>query len=144
MRAVRRPDGGLARWLEDEGAVPVAGGAGAIADVGHVRALLVSAAMERRAFSYSELLDVLGHRFTRPKMRALCRTLDAIDLAGAAAGEPALAVLVVRESDGLPGQGWWIGRDAPAWQGVAARAYVDERQAAAFAYWTDQPVKASR
>ena len=24
-------------------------------------------------------------------------------------GEPELAVLVVRQSDGLPGQGWWVG-----------------------------------
>ena len=29
--------------------------------------------------SYAELLMELGHRFSRPKMRALCRTLDAID-----------------------------------------------------------------
>ena len=79
----------------------------AISDVPHVRAVLTAAARSRRAISYSELLDALGHRFSRPKMRAVCKTLDAIDEASRDAGEPELAVLVVRGVDGLPGQGWW-------------------------------------
>lgn len=113
----------------------------AIADVDRVRALLVDAARAGEAVSYSELLAALGHRFTRPKMRALCRTLDAIDEAGAAAGEPELAVLVVRESDRLPGQGWWagghaltLGHEGP-WEGPQARALVNQVQAQAFAWW---------
>src|SRR5262249_30180665 len=81
-----------------------------LSDVAAVRKLLIAAARERRPMSYAELLMELGHRFTRPKMRALCRTLDAIDEAGRAAGEPELAALVVRESDRLPGQGWWVGK----------------------------------
>ena len=83
------------------------------------------------------MLNLLGTRFTRPKMRALCKTLDRIDAEGAAAGEPELAVLVVREGDGLPGQGWWTGRhdyDGP-WHGDAAVAYVRSVQRVAFAYW---------
>ena len=104
-RRAAAPDQGLAAWLEGEGIVPAGDGPGAIADTGRVRALLVEAAREGRAISYSELLGRLGHRFTRPRMRAVCRTLDAIDAAGALAGEPPLAVLVVRESDRLPGQG---------------------------------------
>lgn len=117
--------------------------AGSIADVERVRALLTAAARERRALSYSELLGLLGHRFTRPKMRALCKTLDAIDRAGAARGEPELAVLVVRESDGLPGQGWWAGGRAlllghdGAWEGPEARALVRELQGQAFDHWRD-------
>jgi hypothetical protein len=109
-------------------------------DVDTVKALLVAAAREGRAVSYSELLADLGHRFTRPKMRALCKVLDAVDQAGAAAGEPELAVLVVRESDGLPGQGWWIGsfirygHDGD-WTGPAAKALVRELQGQAFGYW---------
>lgn len=112
-----------------------------IKDVARVRALLVAAAREGRALSYSELLGMLGHRFTRPKMRALCKTLEAIDQAGAAAGEPELAVLVVRESDRLPGQGWWTGGRAlmlgheGAWEGPEARALVRELQQQAFDYW---------
>lgn len=106
-------------------------------DLPEIRALLIAAAQAGRSVSYSEVLLALGYRFTRPKMRALCRLLDAIDAAGAADGAPELAVLVVRESDGLPGQGWWVGRrDAPAdWTGPAARAYVHGLQARAFAWW---------
>lgn len=102
--------------------------------------MLIEAARVGEALSYAGLLHRLGLRFTRPKMRALCRTLDAIDAAGAAAGEPGLAVLVVRESDGLPGQGWWIGhaRDtgyAGAWQGAGAAAEVRRVQGEVFAFW---------
>ena len=116
-------------------------GHGAAFDPAQVRALLVEAAAEGRAVSYAELLASLGHRFTRPKMRALCKALDFVDQAGAAAGEPELAVLVVRESDGLPGQGWWVGRaDAPGhegdWTGPEARALIRELQGQAFDYWS--------
>jgi hypothetical protein len=130
-------DGGLDDWLESSKAEVAA----AIADVPRVRSLLVAAARAGEAVSYSALLAQLGTRFTRPKMRALCRTLDAIDEAGAAAGEPELAVLVVRESDGLPGQGWWAGGHAQrlghdgAWEGPAAHALVNRLQSEAFAYW---------
>ena len=129
----------LSEWLEAKGIVPAAG-PGAIADVEAVRALLIAAAREGRALSYSELLRLLGHRFTRPKMRALCRTLDAIDAAGRGASEPGLAVLVVRESDGLPGQGWWTDAKARrgyrgSWTGPEAQALVRGLQEQAFAYW---------
>ena len=126
--------GTLSQWLETEGIVPAE--AHDLGDTVRVRTLLVEAAREGRALSYSELLGKLGHRFTRPRMRAVCKTLDAIDRDGRAAGEPELAVLVVREGDGLPGQGWWIGRGAVAWEGPVAREYVDRLQAAAFDHWT--------
>ena len=136
-----RNDGGgtLAAWLDAEGLASAVGAEG-IADVPRVRSLLIAAAREGRAVSYSELLGALGHRFTRPKMRALCKTLDAIDAAGAAVGAPPLAVLVVRESDGLPGQGWWIGAAerhgyTGAWTGPDAAALVHAEQARAFAFW---------
>jgi hypothetical protein len=116
----------------------------AIADIARVRGLLIDAARRSEAISYSAILAELGHRFTRPKMRALCKTLDVIDEAGRASGEPELAVLVVRESDGLPGQGWWVGGaaflrdyDGP-WEGTKARAFVDSLQREAFAYWADR------
>lgn len=107
------------------------------ADRPALETLLIAAARAGRDLSYSETLLALGYRFTRPRMRSLCRLLDAIDADGRSAGQPELAVLVVRESDRLPGQGWWVGRaDAPpAWTGPAARAYVDRLQAAAFAWW---------
>lgn len=110
------------------------------ADLPEIKALLIAAARAGRDLSYSEMLLALGYRFSRPKMRSLCRLLDAIDEAGRAAAEPELAVLVVRESDRLPDQGWWAGRrDAPAdWTGPAARAFVSEKQRAAFAWWQDR------
>ena len=113
----------------------------AIVDAPRIRALLIEAARDGRAVSYSELLALLGLRFTRPKMRALCVTLDAIDTAGRGIGEPELAVLVVRESDGLPGQGWWTGGRALAlghvgdWTGPEALALVRGLQTEAFDYW---------
>jgi hypothetical protein len=112
-----------------------------IADVPLVRSILLDSARAGRAISYSAFLARLGLAFSRPKMRALCRTLDRIDQDGAERGEPGLAVLAVRESDGLPGQGWWAGWRAAElgwesdWTGPAARAFVAEEQAAAFRYW---------
>ena len=60
------------------------------------------------ALSYAELLERLGYHFSRPKMRALCAVLGDVDREAEARGEPELAVLVVRQSDGIPGQGWWV------------------------------------
>lgn len=111
--------------------------AGVLADVAHIASLLQQAAREGRAFSYSELLMTLGFRFTRPKMRAFCKTLDAVDREATLHDEPALAPLVVRESDRLPGQGWWVSRldYKGAWEGAEARAYVAKQQQRAFDYW---------
>jgi hypothetical protein len=115
-----------------------------IADVPLVRSLLLEWAQAGESISYSRFLNRLGLPFSRPKMRALCRTLDRIDQDGEARGEPGLAVLVVRESDGLPGQGWWAGwrsEQLPSlgdWTGPAARAFVREHQQAAFDYWRER------
>lgn len=143
MAAGRQGGGDLGSWLADQGFAPE--GPGGIADMQRVRTLLLAAAREGRALSYSELLGALGHRFTRPKMRALCRTLDAIDAAGKARGEPDLAVLVVRESDRLPGQGWWIGVAERLgyrgeWTGPLAAGLVREQQERAFGYWAEMTV----
>ena len=113
-----------------------------LSDVRAVRDILIAAARDGEALSYSDVLGRLGHRFTRPKMRALCRALDAIDDAGGAAGEPGLAALVVRESDRLPGQGWWVARAAicryeGAWTGTEAAAFVRREQQRAFDFWGD-------
>ena len=112
----------------------------ALADPGEVRAHLVAAATAATALTYSELLGQLGYGFSRPRMRALCRVLGAVDEEAEARGEPELAVLVVRQSDGLPGQGWWIGSVAAhgyegRWDGPQAKRLVDRLQARAFDYW---------
>jgi hypothetical protein len=133
----------LDEWLNAEGLVPDDSGTGAIADVPRVRAMLIAAARERRSLSYSEALAGLGLRFSRSKMRAFCRTLDRIDQDGRAAGEPGLAVLVVRESDRLPGQGWWNGaRETYGyegdWTGPEAAKLVARLQAELFDYWGEK------
>ncbi|MEO8176963.1 MAG: ribose-phosphate pyrophosphokinase [Sphingomicrobium sp.] len=117
---------------------------GRLADPGEVRAHLVAAASAGQSITYSELLHQLGHGFTRPKMRALCKVLGVIDEAGAERGEPELAVLVVRQSDQLPGQGWWVAGGASSndytgpWEGPQARRLVDRLQRQAFDYWGDR------
>jgi hypothetical protein len=115
--------------------------AGALADPAEVRSHLVAAAAEGHPLSYSELLNRLGHDFSRPKMRALCKVLGAVDEQAAALGEPELAVLVVRQSDGLPGQGWWVAGGAASngyqgqWEGPEAKRFVQQLQRQAFEYW---------
>src|SRR3712207_5186465 len=111
----------------------------ALADPEEVRLHLVAAAEVGTAISYGALLEQLGYRFSRPKMRALCAILGAVDEAGALRGEPELAVLVVRQSDGLPGQGWWVGAARAhdyrgPWEGPEARRFIERVQAETFAF----------
>ena len=103
-------------------------------DVDEVEALLIAAARAGETLTYSDALAALGHRFTRPLMRQLCVALD-----GRGAGRPELAVLVVRQSDGLPGQGWWLGERGYTgpWQGIEAMAHVAMLQRRAFTAWTN-------
>jgi hypothetical protein len=112
-----------------------------LADPDEVRAHLIAAARAGVALSYSELLEHLGYAFSRPKMRQLCAILGEIDRAAAERGEPELAVLVVRQSDGLPGQGWWLGGggrergyEGP-WEGPEAARFIAAVQAESFAFW---------
>ena len=113
----------------------------ALATPQEVREHLVAAARAGVALSYGELLGQLGYAFSRPKMRALCAILTAVDEEAARRGEPELAVLVVRQSDGLPGQGWWVGGGARergyegAWEGPEAKAFIAAVQAQSFDWW---------
>jgi hypothetical protein len=115
----------------------------ALADPDEVRAHLIGAAAAGTPLTYSELLERLGHPFSRPRMRQLCVLLGEVDSIGAARGEPELAVLVVRQSDALPGQGWWIGAArqygyAGPWEGPAAKGFITELQAQTFAFWASR------
>ena len=116
--------------------------AGLLADPAEVRRVLIQSAAAGEAITYSELLNALGHQFTRPKMRALCKVLGVIDDEAAERGEPELAVLVVRQSDGLPGQGWWVAGGAMLhgydglWTGPQALKLVKKLQRQAFDYWS--------
>jgi hypothetical protein len=116
--------------------------AGLLADPQEVRAILIASAKAGQAISYSEVLALLGHDFTRPKMRALCKVLTFIDDEAEERGEPELAVLVVRLSDGLPGQGWWVGGAKKhgytgLWEGPQAMKLVRRIQQEAFEFWAD-------
>jgi len=116
------------------------GRAGLLADPAEVRAILVASATAGEAITYSEVLMLLGHQFTRPKMRALCKVLGYVDDIGAARGEPELAVLVVRQSDRLPGQGWWVAGAGQhgytgLWEGPKAARLIRKLQGQAFDYW---------
>ena len=114
----------------------------ALADPAEVRAHLVAAASAGTAITYSQLLGQLGFAFSRPKMRALCAVLGTVDDEAEATGEPELAVLVVRQSDGLPGQGWWVAGGAEKhghagdWEGPKARRLVERLQQQAFDHWS--------
>jgi hypothetical protein len=109
----------------------------ALMDVDTIETMLRDAAREERTISYSDLLMLLGISFTRPKMRALCKVLDAIDARAAQRGEPELAAFVVREGDSIPGQGWWLGRHdfVGEYESHAARKYLKEVQQLATDYW---------
>ena len=114
--------------------------AGLLADPAEVRAILVASAQAGQAISYSEVLGLLGHDFSRPKMRQLCKVLGYVDDEAVARGEPELAVLVVRQSDGLPGQGWWIGGAKKhgykgLWEGPKAAKLIRRIQGRAFEFW---------
>jgi hypothetical protein len=114
--------------------------AGLLADPLEVRAILIAAARGAESITYSEVLGLLGHDFSRPKMRALCKVLSFVDDAAEARGEPELAVLVVRQSDGLPGQGWWVGGAKKhgytgQWEGPKAAKLIRKLQWQAFEFW---------
>jgi len=114
--------------------------AGLLADPEEVRAILVASAQAGVPITYSEALAFLGHDFSRPKMRALCKVLAHVDDAAEARGEPELAVLVVRQSDGLPGQGWWVGGAKKhgytgQWEGPKAAKLIRKLQRQAFEFW---------
>jgi len=121
----------------------------ALADAAEVRAHLVAAASAGVALTYAELLERLGYAFSRPKMRALCAILGTVDEEAEARGEPELAVLVVRQSDGIPGQGWWVAGGARSrgytgpWEGPGAKRFIEAVQAETFTYWQSRSKEVS-
>lgn len=112
-----------------------------LSDPAEVRAHLIAAARAGEPITYSELLERLGYTFSRPKMRALCSVLGTVDDEAAGRGEPELAVLVVRQSDGIPGQGWWVAGGARnhgylgPWEGAEAARFIRALHRATFDFW---------
>ncbi|MGF1561013.1 MAG: ribose-phosphate pyrophosphokinase [Geminicoccaceae bacterium] len=110
------------------------------ADVDRLEAILIDAARQGTPLTYSHTLFLLGRHFSRPKVRWLVNLLSLVGERTKARGEPDLAVLVVRQSDGLPGAGFfdWLKRlgryDGPS-TGAPARAIVETMQRQVFDYW---------
>ena len=109
-------------------------------DIDRLEALLIEAARERRSMTYGEVLGHFGIRITPRRVYALCRDLGAVCARNRARGEPELAVLVVRKSDGLPGEGFFHGlwRDGAydgAATGPAAATFIRRESERVFAYW---------
>jgi hypothetical protein len=114
-----------------------------LVEVDRLEALLIEAACARRSLTYAELLAHFGIKVTPRRVYALCRDLGVVCERNRARGEPELAVLVVRKSDRLPGEGFFRGArwegsyDGPA-TGPRARAYIDALSAEVFAFWAER------
>ncbi|HEX3210594.1 MAG TPA: hypothetical protein VHQ91_14500 [Geminicoccaceae bacterium] len=114
-----------------------------LVEVDRLEALLIEAARARRSLTYAQVLAHFGIKITPRRVYALCRDLGQVCERNRARGEPELAVLVVRKSDRLPGEGFFHGAwrdggyDGPA-TGPRARAYIDRLSALAFAFWAER------
>lgn len=105
-----------------------------------VREMLIEAARDGAAVTYKEVIERLGYDFNTNLVGQLGRVLDRIDDHARANGEPLPAVMVVRQSDRLPGQGWWVTRVKAAgyvgdWIGPEALEHVVAQQNLAIDYW---------
>ena len=109
-------------------------------DVDRLEAVLIAAARARRTLTYGEVLRFFGRTVAPRLVYGLCRDLGEVCRRNRERGEPELAVLVVRQSDRLPGEGFFRGAwrdgayDGPA-TGPRARAYIAGETERVFAYW---------
>lgn len=104
--------------------------------------MLVQAARERRPVTYGQLLAFFERKVTRITVGALCRDLGAVCRRMEAEGAPDLACLVVRKSDGLPGEGWFTAeRQASGYAGPSigpeAERCLRRRQEEAYRYFAE-------
>ena len=105
-------------------------------DLDRLERVLIQAALEERPVTYGQVLAYFGWKVTQITVGALCRDLGRVEERRAAEGWPDLACLVVRKSDGLPGEGYFTAvRSAGAYAGPgtgpAAERFVRRRQALA-------------
>jgi len=109
-----------------------------VLDADALERILIQAAREGRTVSYRQLLAMAGRRVGPNNVRALMRVLAEVCRRSEARGEPDLACLVVRESDGLPGEGYFTA-EAERGEPLAGsrQARVARAQQAAFAFWRD-------
>jgi hypothetical protein len=118
-------------------------------DVDRLEALLIAAARARRSLTYAEVLAQFGLKITPRRVFGLCRDLGTVCERNRARGEPELAVLVVRKSDRLPGEGFFHGLwrdgayDGPA-TGPEAEAFIQRETGRVFAHWSPPRQRGSR
>jgi hypothetical protein len=107
-----------------------------VLDADALERVLIRAAREGRTVSYRQLLAMAGRRVGPNNVRALMRVLAEVCRRTEARGEPDLACLVVRERDGLPGEGYFATEAAESGPlDGSRRARVARAQALAFAHW---------
>lgn len=109
-------------------------------DLDKLQAVLEQAARERQSVTYGQLLRFFGHKVTRYGVAALCRDLGQVCRRVEEAGGPDLAVLVVRQADRLPGDGYFLGLvesgELPMVPPAGDRpAVVEARQARTFEHY---------
>ena len=108
-------------------------------DLDRLERVLIQAARERRPVTYGQLLAYFGWKVTQVTVGALCRDLGRVHDRRQGEGWPDLACLVVRKSDGMPGEGYFASLraegayDGPS-VGPAAARLVKARQARAHAW----------
>lgn len=111
----------------------------ALFPIDELEALLILKAKSGQAVRYGEVFGWFGLPFQRFQIGQLCAALDEVDSRQRGRNLPELAVLVVRQSDGLPGQGWWIGKNARPWdgpiEGPEAQRFIRGIQQLAFDHW---------
>lgn len=118
-------------------------------DIDALEELLIEAAKARRTLAYSDVLRHFDKRVTPIRVFALCRDLGLVSERNRLRGEPELAVLVVRKTDRLPGEGFFRGPwqdgsyDGPA-TGPKAHAYIDRLTEAVFAHFAEERVVAKQ
>lgn len=115
---------------------------GALFPPDELEVLLILKAKQRQAISYGAVFAWFGLPFQRFRVGQLCASLAEVDSRQQGLGQPELAVLVVRQSDGLPGQGWWLGRSKEEWSGAfvgpEAQHFVEAIQNRTFDWWEER------
>jgi hypothetical protein len=111
-------------------------------DLDRLEQVLIRAARERRTVTYGQLLAFFERRVTPITVAALCRDLGAVCRRAEATGAPDLACLVVRKSDGLPGEGWFTGERQSGYAGASTGPEAERRlrlrQEQAFEHFADR------
>jgi len=113
----------------------------ALFPVDELEALLILRAGNGQPISYGDVFRWFGHPFQRFQVGQLCAALEEVDSRQRAQDRPVLASLVVRASDGIPGQGWWLSKGHDPWEGLfvgpEAAAFVRRHQQRCFDHWAE-------